>query len=766
MKVCIAEKPSVAKEIAQVIGANTRKEGYFEGNGYQVTWTFGHFCTLLPPEDYKPHWKRWDLNSLPMLPDRFETTIMDDGGVKKQFNVIKGLFQNATLVINCGDAGQEGELIQRWVIKEAGYQGEIQRLWISSLTTEAIKTGFDQLKPSSDFDNLYYAGSSRAIGDWLLGMNATRLYTLKYGASKQVLSIGRVQTPTLAMLVERYHEITNFVPKPYWELQTRYRDTVFNNTSGKFFEKADGEKLLNQVNGKDLHITGIEKKDGKEYAPKLFDLTGLQVYCNSKFGFTAEATLKITQKLYEMKVVTYPRVDTTFLPNDMYPKVPGILKALTNYASFVQPIIGQKIRKSAKVFNDNKVTDHHAIIPTGEEKSLGTDEQKVYDIIVRRFIAVFFPDCKVAKTQVNAEVDSVQFIAKGKEILEEGWRVLFPKEKKKKEEGDHKEEEEEKILPSFEMGEHGPHEPSFVEKTTKAPNNFTEASLLRAMETAGKQVDDEELRDLMKANGIGRPSTRANIIETLFKRKYAERRKKQVIPTTMGIQLIDTIQNQLLKSAELTGHWEKKLKEIEQGEFGAGSFIANMKKMVDDLVYEVRSETGRPRLSLITETQPKKKKTPKKAAEMKCPKCGNGRVLKGKNSYGCSRWKEDCNLRLPFVYLDKKLTDKQIERLVEKKATTKLKGFVLNGEKVEGILKLDEQCELQFENKSTSPTKKDNSMPTCPKCGQGTLIKGQTAYGCDLWKAGCDFRFPFADIKSKANGKPLTRELVLEIIST
>lgn len=767
MKVCIAEKPSVAKEIAQVIGANTRKEGYFEGNGYQVTWTFGHFCTLLPPEDYKPHWKRWDLNSLPMLPDRFEIKVMDDGGVKKQFKAIKDLFKNATLVINCGDAGQEGELIQRWVIKEAGYKGEVQRLWISSLTTEAIKSGFNQLKPATDFDNLYYAGSSRAIGDWLLGMNATRLYTLKYGAFKQVLSIGRVQTPTLAMLVNRYHEIAQFVPKPYWELQSNYRDTTFNNTTGKFFEKADGEKLLNQVSGKDLHITGIEKKDGKEYAPKLFDLTGLQVYCNSKFGFTAESTLKLVQKLYEMKVVTYPRVDTTFLPNDMYPKIPGILQGLSNYASFTQSILGGKIRKPAKVFNDNKVTDHHAIIPTGEEKSLGVDEQKVYDIIVRRFIAVFYPDCKVAKTQVNAEVDSVQFIAKGKEILEEGWRVLFPKEKKKKkDEEDKKEEEEEKILPSFEMGEHGPHEPSFVEKTTKAPNNYTEASLLRAMETAGKQVEDEELRDLMKANGIGRPSTRANIIETLFKRKYAERRKKQVIPTSMGIQLIDTIQNQLLKSAELTGQWEKKLKEIEQGDFSAGSFIANMKKMVDNLVYEVRSETGRPRLSSATEEKPKKKRAPKKAAEMKCPKCGKGQVIKGKNSYGCTSWKEGCDLRLPFVYMDKKLTDKQIERLVEKKATTKLKGFILNGEKVDGILKLNEQSELLFENKSSTPAKNSNGLPTCPKCGEGTLIKGQTAYGCDRWKQGCDFRFPFADIKSKANGKPLTRELVLEIIST
>ncbi len=778
MKVCIAEKPSVAKEIASVIGADTRRDGYYEGNGYQVTWTFGHFCTLYPPEDYKPHWKRWDLNTLPMLPDRFETKVMDDSGVKKQFNVIKNLFTKASLVINCGDAGQEGELIQRWVIKQAGYKGPVERLWISSLTTEAIKSGFDSLKPADDFDQLYYAGSSRAIGDWLLGMNATRLYTLKYGGFKQVLSIGRVQTPTLAMLVNRYHEIENFVPKPYWELQTQYRDTTFNSTEGKFFTKEDGEKLLNEVSGKDLYITGVEKKDGKEYAPKLFDLTSLQVYCNSKFSFTAEATLKIVQRLYEMKVVTYPRVDTTFLPNDMYPKIPGILKGLTKYASFTESILGTKIRKSAKVFNDNKVTDHHAIIPTGEEKYLNNDEQKVYDIIVRRFIAVFYPDCKVAKTTVSAEVEKVAFTAKGKEILEEGWRVLFPKTKKNKEEdddGEKKEEEEEKLLPSFEQGEHGPHEPSFIEKTTKAPNNYTEASLLRAMETAGKQVENDELRDLMKANGIGRPSTRANIIETLFKRKYTERRKKQVIPTAMGIQLIDTIQNQLLKSAELTGQWEKQLKEIENGEFSAKRFIANMMKMVEELVYEVRSETGRPRLVSAEQAEAaqkaakkatRKKKVP---AEMTCPKCGKGRVLKGKNSYGCSEWKAGCDLRLPFVFMDKKLTEKQVERLVTKKATTKLKGFVLDGKKVEGIIHINATGALSFENKSAPPksaaVQQESTMPPCPKCGTGTLIRGQTAYGCNRWKAGCDFRFPFADIKTKANGKPLTKELVLEIIS-
>lgn len=770
MKVCIAEKPSVAKEIAQVIGAKDRKDGYFEGNGYQVTWTFGHFCTLYPPEDYKPHWKRWDLNTLPMLPDRFETKVMDDGGVKKQFKVIKGLLDKAAVVINCGDAGQEGELIQRWVIKQAKYVGEVQRLWISSLTTEAIKTGFGQLKSADEFDNLYYAGSSRAIGDWLLGMNATRLYTLKYGGFKQVLSIGRVQTPTLAMLVNRHYEIEKFKPTPYWELQTLYRESKFSSTEGKFQQKEEGEKLLVKISGKDLMITNIEKKEGKEYAPKLFDLTALQVYCNNKFGFTAEATLKLVQTLYEMKVVTYPRVDTTFLPNDMYPKIPGILKGLTQYASFTESILAAKIRKSPKVFNDKKVTDHHAIIPTGEEKPLNADQRKVYDIIVRRFLAVFYPDCQVAKTQVSAEVEEVKFIAKGKEILEEGWRVLFPKEKKKKDDDDSEDENKEdddNILPSFEKGEHGPHEPSFIEKTTKPPKFYTEASLLRAMETAGKQVEDDELRDLMKANGIGRPSTRANIIETLFKRKYTQRRKKQVIPTTMGIQLIDTIQNELLKSAELTGQWEKQLKEIEDGAFSARDFIINMKKMVDELVYEVRMETGKPRLEPVSLIKTKKPAVKKKAGlvGMPCPKCNKGNILKGQSAYGCSGWKEGCDLRLPLIYLDKKLTEKQVQRLLEKRATTKIKGFVVDGHKVEGILKLTDTFGVEFENKSLRAKKAAAEMPPCPKCGNGVVIRGQTAYGCSDWKAGCDFRFAFDDIKAKANGRPLSKELVLEIIS-
>jgi DNA topoisomerase-3 len=773
MKVCIAEKPSVAREIAEVIGAKSRKDGYFEGNGYQVTWTFGHFCTLFPPEGYNPKWKQWDLSTLPMLPDRFETKLMDDPGVKKQFKIIKELFGKATVVINCGDAGQEGELIQRWVIKQAKYKGPVQRLWISSLTTEAIRAGFQKLKPSSDFDNLFYAGSSRAIGDWLLGMNATRLYTLKYGGYKQVLSIGRVQTPTLAMLVNRYYEIKNFEPKPYWELQTIYRETAFNNTTGKFFTKEDGEKLLALITGKDLFITDIEKKEGREYAPKLFDLTGLQVYCNNKFGSTAEETLKTVQRLYELKVVTYPRVDTTFLPNDIYQKIPDILKGLTDYASFTQPLLGNKIRKSTKVFNDKKVTDHHAIIPTGENRSLGGDELKVYDAIARRFIAVFYPDCEVAKTQVNAVVVGVDFVANGKEIIKEGWRVLFQKENKSEEEDENKEKEEENILPTFEKGEHGPHEPSFLEKATKPPNNYTEASLLRAMETAGKQVDDDELRELMKANGIGRPSTRAAIIETLFKRKYTQRSKKLVIPTEMGIQLIDTIQNELLKSAELTGQWEKHLKEIEQGEFGVKQFIFNMKKMVHDLVYEVRAETGKPRMVATivekpkTVTKVKLKKTPGKTelAGTKCPKCGKGNLLKGKSAFGCSEWKQGCNFRLPFVFMDKKLTETQLRRLIDKKETSQIKGFVLNANKVDGIIKLSPNFDMEFEKSHFEAPKKVESMPPCPKCKVGTIIKGKTAYGCSRWKSGCDFRFNFDDIRNRAQGQKLTRELVLRILN-
>ncbi len=783
MKVCIAEKPSVAKEIAKVIGANARKDGYFEGNGYQVTWTFGHFCTLYPPQDYKPQWKRWDLNSLPMLPDIFETKLMSDSGVKKQFKIIKSLFKKASVVINCGDAGTEGELIQRWVIKEAGYKGTVQRLWISSLTSEAIRKGFLELKPASKFDNLFYAASSRAIGDWLLGMNATRLYTLKYGGYKQVLSIGRVQTPTLAMLVRRHHEIINFVPQPYWELHTVYRAVTFKNTTGKFENPDQGSALLQKITGKDLVINKVSKKDGKEYAPKLYDLTSIQVHCNNKYGFTADRTLKIVQKLYEMKVVSYPRVDTTYLPEDVYPKVPGILKKLTNYGEFTSQILNGKIRKSKKVFDDKKVTDHHAIVPTGEQQHLSGEQQQVYDMIVRRFLAVFFPDCKVAKTTVNAAVEDVQFVAKGKEIIDPGWRVLFPKKDKSNAESSDKEKEVDKVLPAFNEGESGPHKPSLLEKMTKAPSYYTEASLLRAMETAGKQVDDDELRELMKANGIGRPSTRANIIETLFRRKYSYRRKKQVVPTDMGIALIDTIKNKLLTSAELTGQWEKRLKEIERGTYSPKPFIKDMKKMVDELVTEVRMEKNVKRFSApannsysrsVRKTKSKKKsvrkttKTSKPKASMQCPKCQKGIVAKGKTRYGCTGYKEGCDFALPFIFMDKKISDNQIKRIVDKGSTVKLKGFKSDNGKVDGKIILDSNNQLIFqnENKLSKSTKSPTSeMPTCPKCKNGKLVKGKSAYGCSLWKTGCDFRFSFVDIKKKAAGQKLTKALFLEIIN-
>ena len=766
MKVCIAEKPSVAREIAQVLGAKTKRDGYFEGNGYAVTYTFGHLCTLKEPNDYKPYWKSWDLTNFPMLPDKFETKVSNDSGIKKQFKIVKSLFDKADVVINCGDAGQEGELIQRWVLDQANYKGEVKRLWISSLTTEAIKEGFEKLEASTKYDNLYYAGFSRAIGDWLLGMNATRLYTVKYGGYKQVLSIGRVQTPTLAMVVNRWKEIENFKPQPYWELQTLYRDTLFSYEEGRFLKMEDGEKLANIVKEHDFEIVSITKKKGNEFAPKLFDLTGLQVYCNTKFGFSAEETLKIVQKLYEMKVVTYPRVDTTFLPNDIYPKVPGILKNLTNYSQLIQPLLGQKIKKSKKVFDDAKVTDHHAIIPTGVQTNLQYNQQQVYDIITKRFIAVFYPECKVSNTTVIGKAEAVNFKTTGKEILEKGWRVVFESnEKPTKETG---------ILPTFEKGEKGPHEPSFLEKETKPPKQYTEASLLRAMETAGKQVDDDELRDLMKENGIGRPSTRANIIETLFRRKYIKRNKKQVLPTVTGIQLIDLIQNELLKSAELTGLWEKQLKDIEKGEYSAVAFINNMKKMVDHLVYEVRTEKVQAKLS-YTNNKPantsksSSKKTSKKGIIGKsCPKCKKGQLLKGKSAYGCTLYGKDCDFVLPFEYASKKISENQYKRLLDKGSTVNLKGFKVNQASVEGLLRFDDNFKLKLEPKkeiSAKATKEKVDEKTCPKCKKGTIIKGKTAYGCSDYKNGCDFRFSYDLIREKAKGQQLTKELVFKILN-
>jgi len=794
VKVCIAEKPSVAREIAQVLGASSRKDGYFEGNGYAVTWTFGHFCTLYQPDDYKPEWKRWDLNSLPMLPDKFLTKLMKDAGVKKQFAVIKKLFKSASLVINCGDAGQEGELIQRWVIKEAKYRGPVERLWISSLTKEAVKEGFEDLRPASEFDALFHAGAARAIGDWLLGMNATRLYTLKYGAGKLVLSIGRVQTPTLAMLVKRHHEIINFVSKPFWELQTTYRDVIFRYDKGRFEKIEDGQDLLNKITDKPFTIVSSTKKKGKEYAPRLFDLTGLQVHCNKRFGFSADMTLKLVQKLYELKTVSYPRVDTTYLPNDVYPKIKGILSKLSGYQQYTVELLKSPIRKSKRVFDDKKVTDHHAIIPTGVQSHMDANQSKVYDAICRRFIANFSPDCDVNNTVVIGESESINFKAKGKEIVNPGWKVLYPKSKKKDEDG--KTKDEEVFLPTFTKGEKGPHAPSLLEKQTQPPKYYTEATLLRAMETAGKTVDDGELRHLMKENGIGRPSTRANIIETLFRRQYAYRKKKLVMATDLGIQLIDTIGNPLLKSAELTGQWEQKLRLIESKKYNPSAFIQEMKDMTEGLVTEVRMSkaTSKIDVSKIPDRSYGKKRKPSKykkptsarsgqtakktpsssktsskgVAQQSCPKCKIGQLLKGKAAYGCSQWNQGCRFTLPFTFMGKKVSDNQYKRLLVKGSTVNLKGFKQGSNKINGLLRFDESYQLILEQpKGMAPSKtlqNPSEILSCPSCHKGHIVKGKTAYGCTEWQTGCSYRFSFQKIKELAKGKPLSKALVKQIL--
>lgn len=659
MKVCIAEKPSVAKEIADIVGAKSRHEGYFEGNGYQVTWTFGHLCTLKEPHEYTDLWKQWTLRSLPMIPPRFGIKLIPDKGIEKQFGIIESLMAKAEAVINCGDAGQEGELIQRWVMQKAACKCPVYRLWISSLTEESIREGFQNLKPQTDFDSLYFAGLSRAIGDWLLGMNATRLYTLKYGQDRQVLSIGRVQTPTLALIVNRQLEIENFVPQPYWELKTVYRDTTFSVTQGKFQTEEEGLNFLQKIEGFPFTVTDITIKQGKETPPRLFDLTSLQVECNKKFSFSAENTLKIIQSLYEKKVTTYPRVDTTYLSDDIYPKVPGILAALTAYSVLTAPLSSGKLPKSKKVFDNSKVTDHHAIIPTNVKAvNLTADEQKVYDLVARRFIAAFYPDCIVSNTVVLGEVNEIEFKATGKQILSPGWRTVFGKEENN--------DDNENTLPAFTKGESGPHSPALAEKWTQPPKPYTEATLLRAMETAGKSVEDEELRDALKENGIGRPSTRAAIIETLFKRHYIHKDKKNLVATQTGVELIATIRDELLKSAELTGIWENKLRKIERNEYKAADFLEELKKMVSEIVLHVLSDnSGRITAATPSNEAPQKgtKSTPKtakpqkrksggkgKAAEqpLVCPVCHTGQVIQGKTAYGCSRWKEGCTFRLPF----------------------------------------------------------------------------------------------------------------------
>lgn len=679
MIVCIAEKPSVAKEIADILGARSRHEGYLEGNGYQVTWTFGHLCTLKEPHEYTPNWKSWSLGSLPMIPPRFGIKLIADTGIEKQFKIIQQLMEKADEIINCGDAGQEGELIQRWVMQKAGAKCPVKRLWISSLTEESIREGFNNLIDQSEKQPLYEAGLSRAIGDWLLGMNATRLYTLKYGQNRQVLSIGRVQTPTLALIVNRQLEIENFKPEPYWELKTVYRDTTFSATKGKFTSKEEGLEFLETVKTAPFTVTDVSAKKGSEAPPRLFDLTSLQVECNKKFGYSADDTLRLIQSLYEKKITTYPRVDTTFLSDDLYPKCPNILKGLRDYAALTAPLEGKKLTKSKKVFDSSKVTDHHAIIPTGVYPQNLTDmEKRVFDLVARRFIAAFYPDCKFSTTTVLGEVEKIEFKVTGKQITDPGWRVIFGQPS-----ADEKTDEEERTLPLFTVGESGPHQPDLNEKWTQPPKPYTEATLLRAMETAGKLVDNDELRDALKENGIGRPSTRAAIIETLFKRRYIRKERKNLIATPTGVELIQIIHEDLLKSAELTGIWEKKLREIERRNYEAKTFLEELKQMVSEIVYKVLSDNTNRRITIEAQpdaakeiekkaaqkkarkaSAPKKPKTEKNLASgqkkissqpekknpegMPCPLCGKGVIIRGRTAFGCSEWKNGCTYRIPF----------------------------------------------------------------------------------------------------------------------
>jgi DNA topoisomerase-3 len=686
MKVCIAEKPSVAKDIAEVLGAKQRKDGYYEGNGYQVTWTFGHFCTLKEPHDYYDQWKSWRLDDLPMIPPNFGIKLIDNGGVQKQFKVIEYLVNHCKEVINCGDAGQEGELIQRWVLLKAKCTVPVKRLWISSLTEQAIKDGFNHLKESDKYNNLYAAGSARAIGDWLLGMNATRLFTKKYGQGKVVLSIGRVQTPTLAMIVQRQKEINAFNSEEYWELKTIYRETEFTATIERIKAIEKAQKGLSYLLQHEFVVTAFEKKEGKEGNPRLFDLTALQVEANKKYGYSAEDTLKHIQNLYEKKFTTYPRVDTTYLSEDLHPKMEGVLKSMQYYSTLTAPILALPIPKSKTVFDDKKVTDHHAIIPTDIlPTGLGVEEKRVYDLIAKRFIAVFYPECKVANTTVLGLVGQVEFKATGKQILEPGWKVVYANEKSEDK------EEEERLMPLFEEGESGPHEPRIHHGKTSPPKAYTEATLLRAMETAGKQVDDEELREMLKDNGIGRPSTRANIIETLFRRNYIERKKKNIFATQTGVDLIDTIQNELLKSPELTGNWERKLRLIEKGEYQMETFKQELIQMVIDITKEVKTNAYHKTISIATESnetvkteKPKKEAKPKVPKEdviieaLHCPKCKTQLLKKGSTAYGCANFKV-CGFKIPFEILGKSLSDKQVYDLLSKGQTAKIKGLQIPG---------------------------------------------------------------------------------------
>ncbi len=679
MIVCITEKPSVAKDIAAILGANERHDGYFEGSGYRVTWTFGHLCSLLEPNDYKPQWKHWSLSALPMIPEKFDIKLIDDKGIRHQFEIIERLFHNADEIINCGDAGQEGELIQRWVMKKAGIGCPVRRLWISSLTDESIREGFKGLKSQQEYDRLFYAGLSRAIGDWILGMNATRLYTLKYSSPGHVLSIGRVQTPTLALIVRRQKEIAEFVPKDTWEAHTIYRGANFTYTGDRFDTEAVGQKLIDEISSEPFVIDDVTKKKGREAPPRLFDLTSLQVECNKKFAWTADQTLRLIQSLYEKKLTTYPRVDTTYLSEDIYPKIGDTLRRMTPYARITEPILQKPIPKSKKIFDNSKVTDHHAIIPTGQSPAgIEGDEKRLYHLIAMRFIAAFYSDCEFEATTVNGHAAEYGFKAMGKVITAPGWRVLFADNKAKDDETQAKDDDsDDRILPVFTKGESGPHEPFLAKKTSQPPKYYTEGTLLRAMETAGKNIDDEDLREALKENGIGRPSTRAAIIETLFKRRYIYRERKNIIATRAGIDLIASINEELLKSAALTGIWENKLRRIERGDYSPVQFIQEISTLIRQIVFNVLSDNSNRRIITDAPTETKKEtksaKTEKKPRaprttkyeQVACPVCRRGHILKGRTAFGCSRYAEGCGFRLPFTDCPADTTPARLKKRLE-----------------------------------------------------------------------------------------------------
>lgn len=664
MKLCITEKKSVATDIAKALGANSLRDGYYEGDGVRVTWTIGHLCCLYEPHDYRPEWKRWYLSQLPMLPEKYDIKVIDDNGVRRQFAVIERLVAEADEIVNCGDAGQEGELIQRWVMRKAGARCPVSRLWISSLTDESIRQGLADLKPQANYDRLFYAGLSRAIGDWVLGMNATRLYSLKYGSFGNVLSIGRVQTPTLALIVKRFKEIRDFVPKDSWELHTSYRNTDFTYTGERFETEDLGNAAVEAIRPETFRINDVAKKKGREQPPRLFDLTSLQVESNKRWGWSADNTLKLIQSLYEKKLTTYPRVDTTYLSDDIHPKIAPTLRAMTPYANLTAPVLAKPIPKSKKVFDNSKVTDHHAIIPTGQLPGgdLSLDEKKLYHLIATRFIAAFYPDCLFEQTTVTGQAGQYDFKTSGKVILDPGWRVLYPSKSGK--EGDDggadTQDDTNRELPVFTPGESGPHEPSLAKKTSQPPKPYNEGTLLRAMETAGRTVDTEELREAMKENGIGRPSTRAAIIETLFKRRYIQRERKNLVPTQAGIDLIDTIDEELLKSAKLTGLWENKLRRIERGEYSPAQFIREINEMVTTIVHNVMNDCGGRRISAeppapakgpATPSEPTKPKAKRitKLEQVPCPSCAQGHIVRGRAAFGCSRYAEGCRFVLPFA---------------------------------------------------------------------------------------------------------------------